>query len=404
MHIALLSLPANFHCRKWAQALQRAGAAVSVYSFEAGEIPGVRCVRLRAPVRWGGRYRYPSYWLTARSLARRLRRDGVDVLHPLHLTPFGTWAVRSGFRPVIAAAVGADVLEYPPAGESSPWARGRGWDSTAVERNAFQDYVGELRHHFFRRQVTEVVRRSDHLTADNLALLQALEEWFDAPREKLSLLRWGLDPRPFRQSEEEVSTRLRDLGLPPHKRLVLIPRGLRAVYQADVLMAGCQRLLQAGEWPRTHELVVLSAGYAASPAIARQAEALAAAYAPVHLLAQQLSAEDMAALWLRTDVFLNTPDYDGYSATLSEGRYAGAIPVVNDIPAHRELLQHGHNAFVVTPLTPQRVAASLRTLFGELPASLARMRARWASMPGGSGKTTSNGSPRSSRPASIAGL
>jgi glycosyltransferase involved in cell wall biosynthesis len=92
-----------------------------------------------------------------------------------------------------------------------------------------------------------------------------------------------------------------------------------------------------------------------------------------YLLEARLAPEQMAAIWWRTRLFLATPLFDGYSSALAEGRYVGAIPVVNAIPAHRELLTHQHNAWYVAPLTVQGLVNALATLLQDSAAWQARL-------------------------------
>jgi len=199
-HIGLLPLPGNFHCRKWAHALARAGAAVTVFSPEADA--GLDVVQIPPPVRWGGRYRYPSYLLSAQALRQTLLQRGVDVLHPLHVTPFGFWGALTGVRPMVVAALGADILEYPPRLSEQPELAQRNWAATQQEGQ-----LGRLlfyaKNRFYRRTVAWTLRHADHITADNQALAHAMTNWFGVPASKITLLRWGVDEADMRFSPQD---------------------------------------------------------------------------------------------------------------------------------------------------------------------------------------------------------
>lgn len=357
MRLALLSLPGNFHCRKWAGALARAGAKTTVYSFEASEIPGVECVRIKPPVIWKGRYRFPSYLLAARTLRRELESRRTGVLHPLHLTPFGVWARRSGFRPYIPAAVGADVFEYA----QKDLRRGR-WADDGAACSRMKDAA--LRP-FYRREVAAVLRDAARVTADNQPLADAMRETFAVPEEKIELLRWGLDPELFdATTDAEAARTLRGLNIPEDSRLVLSPRGLKPVYQAEAVLQAFAELL-ADEANGGRQFVALTAGYDSAPGALANARKLAAQYPRFTLIKGQLSPGQMAALWKRTDVFISVPMYDGYSSAVAEGRYAGAVPVVNAIPGNLELLRDEWNALFVRPFNARNLAAVLRRALNE---------------------------------------
>jgi len=377
MHVVLISAPANFHCRKWATALAQAGARVTVVGLEPGPpLPGVDIRVLAAPYRRGGVPTVLSFWASRHTLRHTLEALRPDVLHPLHLTPYGVWARWSGYRacPVIAAALGADVFEYPPPGTPPP---GRSWANPSHKRGLAAWRAG-LSRRYFRRQVQAVVNAAHALTADNPPLAQALRDWFACPADKLHVLRWGTDvaaldaARALPPAQQDAL--LAPLGLAPGKRVVLSARGLTAVYQADIIANGFGLLLDDAQVPATHQLVMLGAGYPPAPPILTQAEALARRHPDaLAVYTGQLSPQQMAALWARTDVFVSAPVYDGYSASVAEGRYAGAIPVVNDIPGNRDVLQPDTEALYVQPFDAPTLAQTLRHALHQLPHLHARL-------------------------------
>ncbi len=373
LHIGILSLPSNFHCEKWARALARAGARVTVFSFEEGEIAGpegVRCVQLRAPLVWRGRYRYPSYWLARHELRRALIAHQVDVLHPLHLTPFGSWAVWSGFRPIIAAAMGADVLEYPPDAEHLQGGSVRTWRQAEVQQSAVQKLRARLLNRFYRARVQEVVRRADLLTGDNMPLVDALRNWFGAAPEKARLLRWGLEPE-LLDAEEATRTAVRaEYNIAPGARVVLSPRGANALYQADIIVESIEELLRSG--PAGYHYILLGAGYDAAAPVLQRAQRLAAQHANFTFTPQQLQRLQVYRLWSIVDIFISAPIYDGYSAAVAEGRYVGAIPVVNDIPGNTEIIAHLENGIIVSPFASQQLTSAMLDVYQNYEAYKAR--------------------------------
>jgi glycosyltransferase involved in cell wall biosynthesis len=364
LHITLLSLPENFHCRKWAQALAQAGAEVSVVSFHKGNIPGVTCYHIPAPIRTQGRYRYPSFLLTVNALRRKLEAIGTDVLHPLHVTPFGSWGHWSGFRPIIPAAIGADILEYAPS-ESAAGRAPAQWKEVDSSSLGLDKLLQPLKRRYFQSQVRRALHAADAITADNQTLINTMQEVFGIERSKIHLIRWGIDPERFSISPGRQSIILERYGLPLDRPFLLLPRGLKQLYQTDLQLEALEEVQ-----PQIEEAglatVCLGAGYDANPTILRQAQHLQHSYPHFYLITRRLEAYEMAALWLNTKLFISAPMLDGYSSALAEGRYAGAIPLVNDIPAHRELLQHQNNAWVVRPFTPEALIQSLKQLLENL--------------------------------------
>lgn len=379
MHVGVLSQPSNFHAEKWSRALARAGARVTLFTLDRGGLAmsdttdGVRVVNLRPAVAWGGRYRYPSYYLSAPALRRALAHHGVDVLHPLHLTPFGTWALQTGFRPVVAAAMGADVLEYPPAlAHLGPEVRT--WRQADPSHNPLLRWQERLRNRFYRTQVHKVIHQSALVTGDNQPLVDAMLDWFGADPAKTRLLRWGLEPELLAHTPALRAAVRAQWGIPPGARVVFSPRGANAVYQADRILAAIARLLPDPAFGG-YFFLVLGAGYSLARDVQAMADRLGRDYpTQFRFVPQQIPRHAVYQLWAAVDAFISAPIYDGYSAAIAEGRYVGAIPIVNAIPGNLEIITDGYNGRVVAPFTPDRLVEVLR----ELDADFDRYRAEFA--------------------------
>jgi glycosyltransferase involved in cell wall biosynthesis len=75
--------------------------------------------------------------------------------------------------------------------------------------------------------------------------------------------------------------------------------------------------------------------------------------------------DKMVDLLAHVDVYVSTSLFDGTSVSLLEAMGSGAFPVVTDIPANREWIDHGENGFLVPPheesLLANRVIDALRS-------------------------------------------
>jgi hypothetical protein len=366
MHIALFSDPRNFHCRKWGAALAATGVQVTVYTLEPAAKPGENfpyTVRSLGPSgNQAGQYRYAHYWFTRQRLRAQLLADGITLLHPLGLTPFGSWA-RWGNPglPLVPAAMGADVLQYPPSGIPKP---DRQWEN--ADHGLLRQWKSRLLNPWYRSQVRAVAQAAQYLTADNQALRQALIDWFGVQPERVQLLRWGIEPSLYDAiSQESAAQTARKLGLLPDRRLILWPRGLLAVYQADLFLEALRLWLP--HCPDSHQVVVLGAGYPPGSRLAQLAQHLADTYPHCTYLPQSLSTPTMATLWKLTDISVHIPNYDGYSSALAEARYTGAVLIVNAIAAHQELLTHRQHARYLADTHPKTIAEALGDTLSNLP-------------------------------------
>lgn len=373
MHIGLLNDPNNFHTQKWGKALRDAGAEVTVFSLDVDQHGGLPSV-LVPNGSDSSDYNYLNYLRSGPELRAALDASGVDVVNALNITPFGVWAARSGFRPVIASAMGADILEYPPRGQQSPLLDARAWDNVEGSRQPFVRLKGRLKRQYFRRKVAGTLAKADLITGDNLVLVEAIKDWFRIPEDKVRLLRWGVEPEVLAPNEETMARLRARLGIEDDKRVVLSPRGAKAIYQADIILEAFSKLLESGE--QDHHYVMLSAGYKVAAKVRDQANRLSNKYPNFTFVEELMDRQEVSQLWHLTDVFVSSPIYDGYSAALAEGRFTGAIPVVNSIPGNLELIQHDENGWICSPFTAERLAHDLQTIFQDKKQLKARFGAK----------------------------
>ena len=365
MHIAVLSEPANFHTQKWASALQRAGAKVTIFSFSDYQIEGLECVKIKPGFTVNGNITYASYLYSGDKLAEALKEHKVDLLNPLNITPFGVWATRCGFEPVVSIAMGADILEYPPQRKQSNIPESRIWESNQTKKSGpFGSAFKGFKWHVFRYHVKEALQKSALITGDNLQLVNAMENWFDIPTQKLKLNRWGIEEDLFKVCEDRRSELLKKFNIRDWQRTILSPRGMKPVYQGDLILESFEMLLRRGV--RDINMIMLSAGYEVPADIQKKAKELDKQFPNFNYVDEQLPREEVLELWSVVDAFISAPVYDGYSNAVSEGRYAGAIPIVNPIPANLELIRHKVNGWVVDPFTPEHLADALLEILPDI--------------------------------------
>lgn len=367
MHIGILNDPNNFHTRKWARALRLEGAKVTVFSFNHSRDEEDE-VQLDPFFADKGNPRYWSYLRGGRQLTAALDRAGVDVLNAINVTPFGVWARKSGFRPVIMSAIGSDIFEYVPDDAGKP---NVSWN----ENRRNDGFWGRLRRNYHRKQVRRSLAAADLVTGDNQALLDAMRRHFGVPDDKLNLLRWGVEPELFEVNDAQRGLMRAQVDIREGKRIILSPRGLKTVYNAAIIFEAFQKLLQSRGDGSFH-CVMLTAGYDTDPELLKRARTFGKKNPNFSLVESGISREYMPHLWDMTDIFVNVPAFDGYSAALAEGRYAGAIPIVNDIPAHRELLRDGENALYVKELNAENLCVRLEYALDHVEQLKAKMGER----------------------------
>ncbi|MEZ4852576.1 MAG: glycosyltransferase [Bacteroidia bacterium] len=271
MHIAVLSDPANFHTQKWATALQRVGARVTIFSFSDYQMDDVECVKIPPGFTLNGNITYASYLYSTDKLLKEVKARKVDLLNPLNITPFGVWATRTGFEPVVSVAMGADILEYPPTRKESNIPDSRIWSSNTTQSpGPIGKMVKDVKWRMFRNQVQEALHKSALITGDNIQLVQAIKNWFGIPEHKVKLNRWGIEEELFEVSEIQKQALREKFNIRDWQKVVLSPRGMKPVYQGDLILESFEMLLRRGV--RDINMIMLSAGYDVPPKVAQKSK------------------------------------------------------------------------------------------------------------------------------------
>jgi glycosyltransferase involved in cell wall biosynthesis len=376
LHIGLVAFPASVHTKRWVAAIEAQGARVTVFSLTGSRIPGVPCVRIRSSGLLSRRITYASYLASGAELRAALLDSSVDLVQAIFATPNGVWAALAGVGPLVVTTMGSDVLQF--VGDVAPGVYARNRFHSDVRDSWTARVSFGLRRRFYAGRVRRALNAADLVTGDNQVLVDAAVREFGVPAERARLLRWGVEPELFHVPEErQRDWRLR-LRLQPGQPVVLCPRGLSALYQGDVILKGIRVLLEAGDVDA--KVVILGAGYEIPRDMLAIASDLEERFENVVFERHSLTRDELCELWTLTDVFVSAPVYDGYSNAVAEGRYVGAVPVVNDTPATRELFQDGVNAVVVGSFGPEELATALRHVLANLASikpSFARMNRPW---------------------------
>lgn len=304
---------ASIHVRRLAEGLRDRGSAVEVAGFEGAELPGVRLHRLGTL----GAERDRRYALGIPSLARLIRSRRPRLLNAHYLTSFGvmTAAARwlahpSGAGPPLVQTIWGDDLLVTPRG--SP---------------------------LHRRLASRALMQASLVTGDSRDLEAAARAlapsvaWhrfvFGPPDELLAAT--------TNKARLMVSTRLHI----PAMRVDRIVAAFLRFLEAEPQSTGWE-LRVVGAGPETDRLMALAAG---NPAIT---------------FPGALSHHALMQLLLEASIVVSVPESDATSATLLESLAAGAIPVVNDLPANREWVSPDIGEIVAPDPAVADLAAALQ--------------------------------------------
>ena len=235
-----------------------------------------------------------------------------DIIHAFFLTHCGYVAARAGAHPLMASALGSDVLYHP--------------------KRSFL-------HLMFLKYV---LGRADVITSDAETCSKAMMS-YGANGNRIITLPFGIDLEKYTVPEEgvkEPATILSSRSLEPLYNIHLILDAMALVVaeipEAKIYIAG-KGSRRAGLEKKTEELGIQSSV----------------------IFLDHLDDRKMAEYYKMASVFVSVPSSDATAQSLLEAMASGCFPVVSDLPANREWIKNGGNGFVIPALDPSVLANSI---------------------------------------------
>jgi glycosyltransferase involved in cell wall biosynthesis len=262
-----------------------------------------------------------------RSVRKQIDQFKPDVLIGYRSTSYGFIAALTGYRPVVVAA----------QGESDVWPAGH-WSNAITSRMARYS-----------------LRRADLIHAWGPTMVPSLLELGSAT-EKVMILPRGIDLDQFPFHEPFENDR---------SFSCVVSRSLFPEYHHDVLIEAFSAAVHSLPGVSCH-LVIAGDGPLRGP-LEQQCAALGIS-GNVEFCGK-LAPDHLAQVLHKADAYLSLPETEGVSASLLEAMAAGCIPVVTDLPANRDWVEHGVNGFLV-----QGVASAVREALIQLWADRQRYR------------------------------
>jgi len=301
MRLVLVGDGESPHLAKWARALEPRVElyAVSSRGFAEGfAVPPQRRLALGTrPAFEGGN---AGLLRTLPRVAAWLRRVRPDWIHAHYLTSHGTLAwlaqvLLSAPGRLVGSAWGSDILVAPERSLALRWLTRRVLAACALA------------------------------TSDSAHMAARMREL--GAREVMTFP-FGLEALPAPGGDKD-------------DRLFFANRALEPIYAPDRVLATFAEI--AREWPDVR-LVVANDG-SLRAALQRQAAPLGERVR----FAGRLDAAAQAQEYCRARWYLSLPLSDSVSVSVLEAMGHGCIPLLSDLPANRELVEHGRNGLLLAP-------------------------------------------------------
>ena len=308
------------HVRAWVDLVSDSGYNVELAGRSA---PGWPELELSVPV-----HRLPTHWppplrgfAMSRELERVARSVEPDLVHSHYLPEYGWMAAREGLQPLICSAWGSDVLAV------------RG--------------VNRPRSRLALRKASLVFVDSAHLGRETRSL------GGDAVR--VEVVRWGLDLEAFAPGDRDAARSA--LGLPPDGPLVASVRGLKPVYNPELVAEAFARV-RAG---RPDARLLLKHPLAETPASLR-ATVERLELADSVTVVGNLPPEQLPDVYRAADVVVSLASSDSSPRSVWEALACARPVVVSDLPWARDELADSRALLV--PLEASAVAEAIERILG----------------------------------------
>ena len=306
MRICFLAHAGSIHTLRWAAFFRDQGHECHILSLTipVETLNGVTFHIIRHPFRISYQQSNWHYLLQLPTIWKLIRRIKPDILNAHFLSSYGFLGALTCPRglPFVISLHGSDILIIPKRSRLHRWVAifslQRAWLITSVAK---------------------------HMTD---ALMQ-----YASPEKLILTQQYGIDTNDFYFQKEDH----------PRSKIVLSTRPMVKVSQLEILIQAAANLR---EYNSPLEFYLAGNGEFRN-ALEKKVSTLQLQQV-VHFIGQ-IPHKQMPDLLRQIAIYISTSSSDGASISLLEAMACGAFPVVTDIPANREWIQHGHNGLLAQP-------------------------------------------------------
>jgi L-malate glycosyltransferase len=329
MRICYITNLNSIHSIRWIQPLIDANHDVYVVSYSENNLPlpGAKEIINLTHQTNLRKIRFALWGIWLHNYVNKIQPD---ILHAHQLPAAGWMGAITGYHPYVIT----------------------GWGS---------DFLIEPKKSFFRRMLTRIVlARTDFITIPSKIMYNAAYN-LGFPEDRLYLIPWGVETNIFKSNNSARRIERQKLNLQEDTPVLFCPRGIKPVYNIEIVIEACHIVLK-----KFSNLRLLLLSYNLLPDYQKTLECLIGSLnmeTNVIWLPAQSSINDMASLYQMSDIVITIPSSEGYGFSAYEAMACGIPTVISDLPVFQEDLQDRIHVLKVPIRDAYKTSIAIETIF-----------------------------------------
>jgi glycosyltransferase involved in cell wall biosynthesis len=329
MRICFITNLNSIHAIRWIQPLIDAEHEVYVVTYSQNNLPlsGAKYIINLTHQTNLPKIRFAIWGMRIRSYVKAIQPD---ILHAHQIPAAGWIGAMTGFHPFVVTGWGSDFLIEPHKS-------------------------------IFRKMLTRIVlSRTDYITIPSKIMYNAAYD-LGFPEDRLFLIPWGVETNIFKP-DNLIRRKVRQrLNLQEDTPVLFCPRGIRPVYNIDIVIEACHSIKQ--KYP---DLRLLLLNYNILPEYQKKlGHLIASANMETNVIwsPAQTSTKDMASFYQASDIIISLPSSEGYGFSPYEGMACGIPTIISDLPVFQDDLCNRIHVLKVPVRDSHKTAIAIESIF-----------------------------------------
>lgn len=309
MRICFLGDAASIHVQRWCEYFRDKKHQVYIITFRPAVIEGVNVICVGDNIEVNSSGGNSKYLKKIFKIKKIIKEINPDIVNAHYLTSYGLIGVLLGRRPVVVSTWGTDILVTPKVNK------------------------------VYKKLTEFVIKKSDLLTSDSKFMSEEILN-LGGKKEKIKTVPMGVSKGLFHSQHRKVN----------NTKIFLSMRTLCENSNIDCILKAFSRVVR--EVPSSKLIITNSGDYLES--IKKLIIELELDNNVEYL--GFVNRQRVSELLYESDVYLSIPTSDSTSVNLLEGMAAGIFPIVSDLPANNEWINHEENGLVLKSINEEELS------------------------------------------------